>query len=83
MKDKASGEQVFMANGWESKEKARLAFKRSQHIPKHDHKPMTLNTVVQSDEEIVNAKPLAIFSVDTLQIVGLKKMHHKCWAILY
>nr|DAD23664.1 TPA_asm: hypothetical protein HUJ06_025127 [Nelumbo nucifera] len=76
----------FMANGWGSKEaKAWLAFKRSQQIPipKHGHNPMALNTMVQKDEEIVDVKPLAIFCADTLKIAGLKKIHHKCWAILY
>ncbi|XP_010274393.1 PREDICTED: telomere repeat-binding factor 1-like [Nelumbo nucifera] len=62
-----------MANGWGSREKARLALKRSQQIPKHDRNPMALSTVVQSDEEIVDAKPLAISGSDTLQIAGLKK----------
>uniref|UniRef100_A0A5B7ANX7 MYB transcription factor n=1 Tax=Davidia involucrata TaxID=16924 RepID=A0A5B7ANX7_DAVIN len=61
LKDKWRNMSV-MANGWGSREKARLALKRMQPVNKQDENSMALNTVVQSDEEIVDAKPLAVSS---------------------
>ncbi|KAA8536282.1 hypothetical protein F0562_028760 [Nyssa sinensis] len=61
LKDKWRNMSV-MANGWGSREKARLALKRMQHVPKQDENSMALSTVVQSDEEIVDAKSLAVSS---------------------
>lgn len=62
------------ANGWGSREKARLALKRSQQIPKHDDNPMALSTVVENfEEEIVDAKPLAMSSNGALQLPGPKR----------
>ena len=49
----------MMANGWGSREKARLALKRMQPISKQDEN-MALSTGGQSDEEIADAKPLAV-----------------------
>ncbi|KAF8377654.1 hypothetical protein HHK36_031038 [Tetracentron sinense] len=60
------------ANGWGSREKARLSFKRSHQFPKHDDNSMALSTIVQSDEGIVDAKPLAI-SRGTSHIAGPKR----------
>ena len=61
------------ANGFGSREKARLALKRSQPTPKHDDNPVTLTTEVENfDEEIVDAKPLAI-SNGAMQISGSKR----------
>ncbi|OVA05882.1 SANT/Myb domain [Macleaya cordata] len=72
LKDKWRNMSVT-ANGWGSREKARLALKRSQQILKHvENNKLALSTVVQSDEEIVDAKPLAISS-GVLQITGPKK----------
>ncbi|KAJ4963623.1 hypothetical protein NE237_023562 [Protea cynaroides] len=71
LKDKWRNMSVT-AHGWGSREKARLALKRSQQFPKHDDNPMALATVVQSDEEIVDAKPLAISS-GTLNTSGPKR----------
>ncbi|XP_010263289.1 PREDICTED: telomere repeat-binding factor 1-like [Nelumbo nucifera] len=71
LKDKWRNMSVT-ANGWGSREKARLALKRSQQIPKYDDNPMALSTVVRSDEEIVDVKPLAI-SGGALQIDGPKR----------
>ena len=50
----------MMANGWGSREKARLALKRMQPISKQDENSMAHSPVGQSDEEIVDAKPLAV-----------------------
>ncbi|KAF8404870.1 hypothetical protein HHK36_009761 [Tetracentron sinense] len=71
LKDKWRNMSVT-ANGWGSREKARLALKRIQQIPRHDDNPMALSTVVQSDEEIVDAKPLAI-SGGTMHVSGPKR----------
>ncbi|KAK9284508.1 hypothetical protein L1049_023832 [Liquidambar formosana] len=60
------------ANGWGSRHKARLALKRNQKTPKHEDNPMALSTVPRTDEEIVDAKPLAISS-GTLRIAGSKE----------
>ncbi|XP_057466095.1 telomere repeat-binding factor 1-like [Actinidia eriantha] len=59
LKDKWRNMSV-MANGWGSREKARLALKRMQPIFKQDENPMALSNVGQSDEEIDDAKPLAV-----------------------
>ncbi|GFZ16887.1 telomere repeat binding factor 1 [Actinidia rufa] len=59
LKDKWRNMSV-MANGWGSREKARLALKRMQPISKQDENPMALSNIGQSDEEIVDAKPLAV-----------------------
>ncbi|XP_043713978.1 telomere repeat-binding factor 1-like [Telopea speciosissima] len=71
LKDKWRNMSVT-AHGWGSREKARLALKRSRQFPKHDDNPLALTTVVQSDEEIVDAKPLAISS-GTLSTAGPKR----------
>ena len=51
-----------MSNGWGSREKSRFTAKRIPHIAKSEDNPLALSTtVVQSDEEeIVDAKPLAV-----------------------
>ncbi|XP_077219933.1 telomere repeat-binding factor 1-like [Tasmannia lanceolata] len=67
LKDKWRNMSVT-ANGWGSRERARLALKRSQQILRRDDNPMALSTVVKSFEgEIVDAEPLAM-SNGTLQI---------------
>ncbi|KAK9286867.1 hypothetical protein L1049_015273 [Liquidambar formosana] len=71
LKDKWRNMSV-MANGWGSREKARLALKRMHQIPKQDENSLAISTVVQSDEEIVDAKPLAVSSVTT-QVSGPKR----------
>ncbi|KAH0995903.1 hypothetical protein GBA52_019767 [Prunus armeniaca] len=45
---------------WGSRQKAKLALKRNLPNPKHDNNPLAVSTVIQSHEEIVDAKPLAI-----------------------
>ncbi|XP_057493102.1 telomere repeat-binding factor 1-like [Actinidia eriantha] len=59
LKDKWRNMSV-MANGWGSREKARLALKRMQPISKQDENSIALSPVGQSDEEIVDVKPLAV-----------------------
>ncbi|KAL4189817.1 hypothetical protein AMTRI_Chr08g167300 [Amborella trichopoda] len=72
LKDKWRNMSVT-ANGWGSREKARLALKKSQHFSKHDDNPLALSTVVNGiDDEIVDAKPLAM-SNGHLQITGPKR----------
>ncbi|KAL7002906.1 Telomere repeat-binding factor 1 [Sarracenia purpurea var. burkii] len=61
LKDKWRNMSV-MANGWGSREKARLALKRMRPASKQDENPLALSTVDQSDEEIVDARPLAVSS---------------------
>ncbi|CAK9186654.1 unnamed protein product [Ilex paraguariensis] len=59
LKDKWRNMSV-MANGWGSRERARLALKRMQQVPKQEENPMATIPVSQSDEETVDAKPLAV-----------------------
>ncbi|EOX98496.1 Telomere repeat binding factor 1 isoform 3, partial [Theobroma cacao] len=65
LKDKWRNMSV-MANGWGSRDKARLAVKRTPSILKQEDGAMAL-TVVPSDEEIADAKPIAVPST-TVQI---------------
>ncbi|KAB2617717.1 telomere repeat-binding factor 1-like [Pyrus ussuriensis x Pyrus communis] len=44
---------------WGSRQKAKLALKRNLPTPKHDNNPLAVSTVIQSHEEVVDAKPLA------------------------
>ncbi|XP_072951265.1 single myb histone 6-like isoform X1 [Typha angustifolia] len=72
LKDKWRNMNVT-ANGFGSREKGRIALKKSRHISKHDDNPMALSTVVADvDEDILDAKPLAV-STETLEITGSKK----------
>ncbi|KAK9118102.1 hypothetical protein Scep_016195 [Stephania cephalantha] len=69
LKDKWRNMSVT-ANGWGSREKARLALKRSQQMLKKEENAFVAS--VQSDEEIVDAKPLAV-SGAIVPFVGNKK----------
>ncbi|WOL06359.1 single myb histone 6 [Canna indica] len=61
------------ANGWGSREKARVALKRSRQISKHDNISKTVSTVVEDvDDDIIETKPLATNS-DNLHITGQKR----------
>lgn len=60
-----------MANGWGSRERARLALKRMQQAPKYDESAM-VNTVAQSDEDVIDAKALATSS-GSPQVGGSKR----------
>ncbi|KAF5448286.1 hypothetical protein F2P56_028839 [Juglans regia] len=66
LKDKWRNMSV-MANGWGSRDKARLAVKRVPQVPKQDENSIALSTVVHSDEDIVDAKPL-VDSNDTPKV---------------
>lgn len=61
-----------MANGWGSREKARLALKRMNQTRKQDEKSLAVTIEAQSDEEIVEAR-LAITSSGSPQIGGSKR----------
>ncbi|ESR36047.1 Telomere repeat-binding factor 1 [Citrus sinensis] len=73
LKDKWRNMSV-MSNGWGSRDKSRLAVKRIPHIAKSEENSLALSsTIVQSDEEeIVDAKPLAV-SGATPQIAAAPK----------
>ncbi|KAL0334952.1 UNVERIFIED_CONTAM: Telomere repeat-binding factor 1 [Sesamum radiatum] len=58
LKDKWRNMSV-MANGWGSRERARLALKRMHPAPKHGESSMALSALSQSEDEIVDARPLA------------------------
>ncbi|XP_073260777.1 telomere repeat-binding factor 2 isoform X2 [Populus alba] len=47
---------------WGSRQKAKLALKRSPLTPKREENGKALSVVVQSNEEVVDAKPLAMAS---------------------
>lgn len=56
------------ASGWGSRERARLALKKGKDVPKHDDNPLALEVVEDEfDDEIIDAKPLAI-SAENLHI---------------
>ncbi|XP_072988881.1 single myb histone 6-like [Typha latifolia] len=62
LKDKWRNMNVT-ANGFGSREKGRIAFKKSRQIFNHDDNPMAFGQVVADiDDETVDAKPLAISS---------------------
>lgn len=72
LKDKWRNMSVT-AYGWGSRERARIALKKSRQISKHDGTPMSISTVVKDiDNEIVDVKPLAMSS-EPLQITGQKR----------
>ncbi|XP_031490153.1 telomere repeat-binding factor 1 isoform X2 [Nymphaea colorata] len=72
LKDKWRNMSVT-ANGWGSREKARLALRRSQQLVNHDDNPIAVgSSVTNLDEEIVDTKPLAVSS-GVLQIAGSKR----------
>ncbi|ONH91956.1 hypothetical protein PRUPE_8G146200 [Prunus persica] len=71
LKDKWRNMSV-MANGWGSREKAKTAVRRMHPVPKQEENSMALSTVVQSDEDVMDAKPIA-FSSDTQQTSGPKR----------
>jgi len=57
-------------NGWGSRDKARIALKKSKQTPRHDENPMALSTVVADfSDGIVDAKPLAM-SADAIQVAA-------------
>ncbi|WOK91714.1 single myb histone 6 [Canna indica] len=61
------------ANGWGSREKARVALKRSRQIVRHDNSSKAISTVVEDvDDDIIETKPHATNS-DNLHISGQKR----------
>ncbi|KAJ6878542.1 hypothetical protein NC652_032149 [Populus alba x Populus x berolinensis] len=58
---------------WGSRQKAKLALKRSPLTPKREENGKALSVVVQSNEEVVDAKPLAMAS-GTPRNVGPKDL---------
>lgn len=62
-----------MANGWGSREKARIALKRMNHVPKQDENPTSVSSAAQSDEEIVDATKPVASSADMQQFSGSKR----------
>ncbi|XP_026661766.2 single myb histone 6-like [Phoenix dactylifera] len=72
LKDKWRNMSVT-ANGWGSREKARIALKKSRQISKNDDNPKVLNTEVEDiDNEIVDTKHLAMSS-ESLKFSGPKR----------
>lgn len=71
LKDKWRNMSV-MANGWGSREKARLAVKRAPQVPKQDENSMALISVAPSDEDILDTKPLAVAN-DMAQVSASKR----------
>ncbi|WMV55280.1 hypothetical protein MTR67_048665 [Solanum verrucosum] len=61
LKDKWRNMTV-MANGWGSREQARLAVKKMRQAPKQDGSPMTDTTAAESDEETAEARPVTTSS---------------------
>ncbi|PPD68194.1 hypothetical protein GOBAR_DD34932 [Gossypium barbadense] len=70
LKDKWRNMSV-MANGWGSRDKARLAVKRTSSFPKQEESAVDL-AVAPSDEEIVDVKSVPVSSA-TLQIPSAAK----------
>ncbi|KAF2294732.1 hypothetical protein GH714_015794 [Hevea brasiliensis] len=58
---------------WGSRQKAKLALKKSPQTPKQDDNSKALSVIVQGNEEIVDAKPIAI-SRGTPRNVGSKEL---------
>ncbi|XP_059313893.1 telomere repeat-binding factor 1-like isoform X2 [Lycium ferocissimum] len=71
LKDKWRNMSV-MANGWGSREKARLALKRMNQAHKQEESSLAVTTEAHSDEEIAEAR-LATTSSGTPQIGGSKR----------
>lgn len=61
LKDKWRNMSVT-ANGWGSREKARMALKKSRQTPKQEENPLTLGTVDDYHDEIVVFNPVSVAS---------------------
>lgn len=61
-----------MANGWGSREKARLALRKVPSAPKPEENPLSANTAVESDDETVDTRAVALPS-NPVQITGSKR----------
>lgn len=53
-----------MTNGWGSREKSRLAIKRTAHAPKLEENSLSLaaNAALSDEEETLDVKPVAVSS---------------------
>ncbi|XP_070026880.1 telomere repeat-binding factor 1-like isoform X3 [Nicotiana sylvestris] len=71
LKDKWRNMTV-MANGWSSREQARLAVKRTKQAPRQDGSPVADTTTAESDEEAAEAQA-ATTSSGSPQIHGSRK----------
>ncbi|KAL1812052.1 hypothetical protein ACET3Z_022117 [Daucus carota] len=72
LKDKWRNMSVI-ANGWGSREKARLALKRMHQSSKDDDNSMALANLDQSDEELLDEQPLAVSMGSPPQIGSSKR----------
>ncbi|XP_028554990.1 telomere repeat-binding factor 1-like isoform X2 [Dendrobium catenatum] len=61
LKDKWRNMSVT-ANGWGSREKARMALRKSRQVPKQEEAPLDLTAVDDHNDELVDVKPLAVAS---------------------
>ncbi|XP_048335789.2 telomere repeat-binding factor 2 isoform X1 [Ziziphus jujuba] len=57
---------------WGSRQKAKLALKRNPSTAKNENNPLAVATVLPNDEEVVDAKPLAVSDVP-LRITNSKE----------
>lgn len=81
LKDKWRNMSV-VANGWGSREKARIAFKKSQHALKHDDNSMDHATGEEDFDDEVEAKLLPN-SPERLQIKGSQKSSLKLESLIF
>lgn len=71
LKDKWRNMSV-MANGWGSRDKARLAFKRATSFQKHEDNAVSQSSSIPTDEEFEDVKPV-VASTSALQIPAGQK----------
>ncbi|XP_010542089.1 PREDICTED: telomere repeat-binding factor 1-like, partial [Tarenaya hassleriana] len=69
LKDKWRNMSV-MANGWGSREKSRLAVRRTASLPRQEDNSLAIINTMQSDEEIADYRPISTISSSALQIAA-------------
>ena len=57
-----------MANGWGSRDKSRLALKRTHSLPKQDDSSLANTSSLQSDEDMADAKHFSTTGTSALQL---------------
>lgn len=57
-----------MANGWGSREKSRLAIKRTHSLPKQEDNSLAITSSLQSDEEMGDVKHFSTTGFSALQV---------------
>ncbi|KAF3523727.1 hypothetical protein F2Q69_00046626, partial [Brassica cretica] len=67
LKDKWRNMSV-MANGWGSRDKSRLALKRTHSLPKQDDSSLANTSSLQSDEDMADAKHFSTTGTSALQL---------------